>query len=144
SGQYPRKSAMHDLGAHFPNATGHPYGKDEYMPVEECGNILIMGLALANSMKYGTGMSDIWKARHIEPDVLLSSTARDIPDSVPKRVSERATLNIHAESSSLFVADENIFPLSVTIVDDTPLMDEAMTSQASKQAERWINRSYWL
>ena len=52
SGQYPNKYAMHDLGAHFPNATGHPRGRDEYMPVEECGNILIMGLALANSLQY--------------------------------------------------------------------------------------------
>ena len=62
SGQYPRKSAMHDLGSHFPNATGHPDGNDEYMPVEECGNILIMGLALANTLrgnstKYGQGES---------------------------------------------------------------------------------------
>ncbi|KAI9817642.1 MAG: hypothetical protein M1832_004646 [Thelocarpon impressellum] len=52
SGQYPNKYAMHDLGAHFPNATGHPDGNDEYMPVEECGNILIMGLALVNSLIY--------------------------------------------------------------------------------------------
>lgn len=52
SGQYPNDYAMHDIGAHYPNATGHPEGNDEYMPVEECGNILIMGLALANSIKY--------------------------------------------------------------------------------------------
>ncbi|KZF22166.1 glutaminase A [Xylona heveae TC161] len=52
SGQYPNKYAMHDLGYHFPNATGHPDGRDEYMPVEECGNILIMGLALVNSLRY--------------------------------------------------------------------------------------------
>ena len=52
SGQYPNTYAMHDLGAHFPNATGHPDGNDEYMPVEECGNILIMGLAIVNSLKY--------------------------------------------------------------------------------------------
>jgi hypothetical protein len=51
SGQYPRKSAMHDLGSHFPNATGHPDGNDEYMPVEECGNILIMGLAVAHTLR---------------------------------------------------------------------------------------------
>ena len=54
SGQYPRKSAMHDLGAHFPNATGHPDGNDEYMPVEECGDILVMGLALANTLTANT------------------------------------------------------------------------------------------
>lgn len=54
SGQYPNNYSMHDLGSHFPNATGHPDGRDEYMPVEECGNMLIMGLALANSLKYDT------------------------------------------------------------------------------------------
>ena len=62
SGQYPNKYAMHDLGAHFPNATGHPDGRDEYMPVEECGNILIMGLAIVNSLSYDTDASagSVW------------------------------------------------------------------------------------
>jgi len=54
SGQYPNDYSMHDLGSHFPNATGHPDGRDEYMPVEECGNMLIMGLALANALRYDT------------------------------------------------------------------------------------------
>lgn len=54
SGQYPNKYSMHDLGYHFPNATGHADGKDEYMPLEECGNMLIMGLALVNAFKYDT------------------------------------------------------------------------------------------
>jgi hypothetical protein len=54
SGQYPNDYSMHDLGTHFPNATGHPDGRDEYMPVEECGNMLIMGLALVNSFRYDT------------------------------------------------------------------------------------------
>lgn len=52
SGQYPNTYAMHDMGTHFPNMTGHPDGKDEYMPVEECGNMLIMGLALVNSLRF--------------------------------------------------------------------------------------------
>lgn len=59
SGQYPNKYAMHDIGSSYPNATGHPDGNDEYMPVEECGNILIMGLALANSIRYDTNSSVI-------------------------------------------------------------------------------------
>ncbi|KAK3296898.1 uncharacterized protein B0H64DRAFT_113198 [Chaetomium fimeti] len=54
SGQYPNDYSMHDLGSHFPNATGHSDGNDEYMPVEECGNMLIMGLALANALRYDT------------------------------------------------------------------------------------------
>jgi hypothetical protein len=54
SGQYPNKYSMHDLGAHFPNATGHADGRDEYMPVEECGDMLIMGLAVTNALRYET------------------------------------------------------------------------------------------
>ncbi|KAG0646821.1 putative glutaminase [Hyphodiscus hymeniophilus] len=60
SGQYPNDYSMHDVGASFPNATGHPDGRDEYMPVEECGNMLIMGLALVNSLKYDTQPASIW------------------------------------------------------------------------------------
>lgn len=64
SGHYPNQYSMHDLGTHYPNATGHSDGKDEevcrcssglsdevltmaQMPVEECGNMLIMTLAYA-------------------------------------------------------------------------------------------------
>ncbi|KAI0450175.1 DUF1793-domain-containing protein [Xylaria acuta] len=54
SGQYPNDYSMHDLGTHFPNATGHSDGNDEYMPVEECGNMLIMGLAMANALRDNT------------------------------------------------------------------------------------------
>jgi hypothetical protein len=54
SGQYPNDYSMHDLGTHFPNATGHADGRDEYMPVEECGNMLIMALALVNALKTST------------------------------------------------------------------------------------------
>ena len=47
SKQYPHAYSMHDLGAHYPNATGHPLGNDEQQPLEECGNMLIMTLAYA-------------------------------------------------------------------------------------------------
>lgn len=42
---YPNGYSMHDLGSHFPNATGHVEGNDEYMPVEESGNMVIMAYA---------------------------------------------------------------------------------------------------
>lgn len=45
AGQYPNRWSMHDIGSHYPNATGHPDGNDEQMPLEECGNMLIMSLA---------------------------------------------------------------------------------------------------
>lgn len=71
SGQYPNTYAMHDLGAHFPNATGHPDGRDEYMPVEECGNMLIMGLAMVNSLRYtnDSAASSIWSTLGVPPKV---------------------------------------------------------------------------
>ena len=51
AGQYPHKYSMHDLGSHYPNATGHPDGNDEQQPLEECGNMLIMALAYAQRKK---------------------------------------------------------------------------------------------
>lgn len=71
SGQYPNKYAMHDLGTHFPNATGHQDGNDEYMPVEECGNILIMGLAVVNSLLYSDdmGAASRWSTQGMSPNI---------------------------------------------------------------------------
>jgi hypothetical protein len=44
---WPQQYAIHDLGEHYPNATGHPDGKAAEQPLEECGNMLIMTLAYA-------------------------------------------------------------------------------------------------
>ncbi|PSR99008.1 hypothetical protein BD289DRAFT_479794 [Coniella lustricola] len=46
SGLYPNTYAEHDLGV-WPNALGYPDGNDEEMPLEECGNMLILTLAYA-------------------------------------------------------------------------------------------------
>lgn len=114
SGQYPNKYAMHDIGAHYPNATGHPAGKDEYMPVEECGNILIMGLALANSIKYGTNTSvdSVWQSS--------SSYLKGTDDKL-------FPLNTGANSHIEYI--------------DEPWNGG---SQSLKQAQKWIHRSYRL
>ncbi|KAJ6011320.1 hypothetical protein N7451_002732 [Penicillium sp. IBT 35674x] len=81
SGQYPNTYAMHDLGTHFPNATGHPDGKDEYMPVEECGNILIMGLAIANSLQYeeSSEAASIWSTQGSTPPISSSEETGIFP-----------------------------------------------------------------
>lgn len=42
SGSYPHAWAVHDLGANYPNATGHDDGNDEQMPVEESGNLILL------------------------------------------------------------------------------------------------------
>lgn len=39
-------TSKHDLGT-YPKALGHPKGDDEPMPLEECGNMIIMMLAYA-------------------------------------------------------------------------------------------------
>lgn len=118
SGQYPNDYAMHDLGSHFPNATGHPNGDDEYMPVEECGNLLIMGLALVNSLHYSDSHSSLsrWAAEG-EPS----------PEG-------------HGET-------RGIFPLGqLQFRDGIDRQDPKWggSKQGDRQAKRWVTRSYRL
>lgn len=117
SGQYPNTYSMHDLGTHFPNATGHPDGKDEYMPVEECGDMLTMGLALVNSLIYETGVSagSVW-----------SSSGSDIMDSNPE--------NSPFALTQLGVQDD-IFG-----IDDR----WGGSDKGIKQARKWVKKSYSL
>jgi hypothetical protein len=115
SGQYPNKYSMHDLGSSFPNNTGHFDGRDEYMPVEECGDMLIMGLALVNSLRYDTEYSaqSLWST--------LGSESYDE------------------------VGLESVFPLStlgslggIAYIDDS----WGGGSKGEKQAEKWLKKSY--
>lgn len=116
SGQYPNTYAMHDLGTHFPNATGHPDGRDEYMPVEECGNMLIMGLALVNSL------------RHSEPEE---------PDSL------WVVGNQPAAESVFF--EEPLFPIRLRTVEGIDKQDGPWGgSGGSTLARKWVQRSYRL
>jgi len=45
SGGWPKTFCVHDLGSHYPNATGHNDGNEEDMPIEESANMLIMTAA---------------------------------------------------------------------------------------------------
>jgi len=126
SGQYPNKYAMHDLGTHFPNATGHGDGNDEYMPVEECGNILMMGLALANSLRYedaGTAGSRFVNAK----------TTAD-----GKLEQDDFEINMHDDKST--------FPLVHDASADIKYIDDRWggSSKGEKQAQKWVQRSYPL
>ncbi|KAL2222951.1 hypothetical protein M432DRAFT_28835 [Thermoascus aurantiacus ATCC 26904] len=118
SGQYPNTYAMHDLGTHFPNATGHPDGKDEYMPVEECGNILIMGLALVNSLRYSTNDAawSIWSS-----------------EGEPARLSTE-------ENSGLFP----LVDLQVLSGIDKQDSKWGGAQEGLELAQRWVRRSYPL
>lgn len=52
TGNLPAAYAIHDLGV-FPNATGHNDGNAENQPLEECGNMIIMALAVAQKISGG-------------------------------------------------------------------------------------------
>jgi hypothetical protein len=122
SGQYPNDYTMHDLGTHFPNLTGHADGNDEYMPVEECGDMLIMGLALVNSLNYNDAddAQSLWSAEgNDKPDYLLSGS----PDS----------MSAFALPTKLETRD-GIFGLD----------DRWGGAMGKKQAQKWLGKSYRL
>ncbi|KAG9699873.1 DUF1793-domain-containing protein, partial [Aureobasidium melanogenum] len=52
AGNWPNAYAIHDLGV-FPNATGHNDGNAEEQPLEECSNMIIMTLAVAQKVSGG-------------------------------------------------------------------------------------------
>lgn len=66
TGQYPNKWSVHDLGSSYPNALGHNDGRDEPMPVEESGNMVIMALSYAQKtndlshLRQYNGLLDQW------------------------------------------------------------------------------------
>ncbi|KAI9766770.1 MAG: hypothetical protein M1835_007136 [Candelina submexicana] len=120
SGQYPNQYAMHDLGTHFPNATGHPDGRDEYMPVEECGDILTMALAIVNSLRYESkdAAGSIW-----------------------------APLGSGNFLDSLDTRQNSPFPLNVLESrEGIQHLDDRWGGEAKglKQAQRWLEKSYPL
>ncbi|KAI2789256.1 hypothetical protein POX_e07286 [Penicillium oxalicum] len=45
SGRWRLPYAIHDIGTHYPRAVGHDDQEAEPMPIEECGNLLILALA---------------------------------------------------------------------------------------------------
>ncbi|TKA66744.1 hypothetical protein B0A55_10237 [Friedmanniomyces simplex] len=123
SGQYPNMYTMHDLGTHFPNMTGHADGNDEYMPVEECGDMLIMGLALVNSLGYGSGeeAQSIWSAMGAEKDVIA--------------------LEAEGENVSPFA-----LPATLETREGISALDNAFggPTAGAHQARKWLFRSYRL
>lgn len=56
---YPNDWAQHDLGR-FPRALGYPKGDDEPMPLEECGNMIIMMLAYSQRKHDNKYLADNW------------------------------------------------------------------------------------
>lgn len=45
AGRWRHPYTIHDMGTHYPNAIGHDDQQAEPMPIEECGNLLVLALA---------------------------------------------------------------------------------------------------
>jgi hypothetical protein len=54
NGGWPNTFAEHDLGTHYPQATGHNDGQEEDMPVEESANMIIMSAAYLHRVDRST------------------------------------------------------------------------------------------
>ncbi|KAF2216730.1 hypothetical protein CERZMDRAFT_31899 [Cercospora zeae-maydis SCOH1-5] len=74
-GLWPQDYAIHDLGEHYPNATGHPDGKAALQPLEECGNMLIMTLAYAQRTKNVDYLNTHWDSLHKWGQWLISNNS---------------------------------------------------------------------
>lgn len=61
AGRWHLPYAIHDLGSHYPNAIGHDDQQAEPMPIEECGNLLVLALAYARA----TGDTD-WTDQYMD------------------------------------------------------------------------------
>lgn len=49
AGRWKESYTIHDMGSHYPNATGHDDQKAEPMPIEECGNLMVLALAYVSA-----------------------------------------------------------------------------------------------
>ncbi|KAJ5385872.1 hypothetical protein N7509_008413 [Penicillium cosmopolitanum] len=61
SDAYTKEYAVHEIGANYPNATGHPADGEE-MPIEESGNIIILTYAYEKASG-NTDLSDTYSAQ---------------------------------------------------------------------------------
>lgn len=61
AGRWRLPYAIHDLGSHYPHAIGHDDQEAEPMPIEECGNLLVLALA------YTRATGDLgWTAQYMK------------------------------------------------------------------------------
>lgn len=64
SDSWPHNWTIHDIGTNYPNATGHNNGTAEQMPVEECGNVILLAhvyLCATGDMEWVNQYANLFK-----------------------------------------------------------------------------------
>jgi hypothetical protein len=61
AGRWHKPYVIHDMGSHYPNAVGHDDQQAEPMPIEECGNLMVLILAYVRA----TG-DEAWAAQYFD------------------------------------------------------------------------------
>ncbi|KAK0468165.1 uncharacterized protein EV420DRAFT_1503141 [Desarmillaria tabescens] len=139
TGQYPNRYSVHDIGSRYPNATGHNDGKDEPMPVEECGNMIIMALSYAQKTgdvsqltKY-FDLLDQW-AQYLISDSLLPANQLST-DDIAGTLENQTNLAIKG-----IVGISAMAKIADMVGDDTK--SNIYSAIASDYASQWQNISF--
>jgi hypothetical protein len=74
NGLWPEEFSIHDIGFHYPNATGHASEETQEMPVEESGNMLILSLAYAQKTGDTAYLTQHYDLLRQWTDYLVSNT----------------------------------------------------------------------
>jgi hypothetical protein len=61
AGRWHKPYVIHDMGSHYPNAVGHDDQQAEPMPIEECGNLMVLILTYVRA----TG-DEAWAAQYFD------------------------------------------------------------------------------
>ncbi|VDB85451.1 unnamed protein product [Peniophora sp. CBMAI 1063] len=156
TGQYPNKYSAHDLGAHYPNATGHNDGQDEPMPLEESGNMLIMTLSYVQKtgdtslIETYFDLLDQWTqflvdealipANQISTDDFAGSLVNQTNLAIKGIVGIRAMAEI-ADKLDNSTASSNYSSIASSYVEQ--FMDLALSSDGSHLTLSYGNDSSW-
>lgn len=132
SGQWTKPFAAHDVGT-YPQANGQTYGGD--MPVEECGNMLILTAAIATVENNAAYAEKHWKTLTTWTDYLvekgLDPENQLCTDDFAGHFAHNANLSIKA---ILGIAS---YGRLAEMLDKKDIA-EKYTAQARSMAEEWI------